>query len=341
MAPRAFICGLQGTVLSEDERAFLRDAQPWGVILFGRNVGEPDEVRRLCSEIRQILGREAAPLLIDQEGGRVQRVGPPHVRRYPPGAAYGQLYEMNPMLGVEAARLGARLIAFDLAALGINVDCIPVLDVPAEGNTPAIGDRTLGRTVDSVSTLGAAQMDGLLSGGVLPVIKHMPGHGRAVVDSHKELPRVDAPLAELLVQDFAPFRLLAGKAPLAMTAHIVFRDLDDSAPATLSGPVIGKIIRERIGFDGALMTDDISMGALSGGFRDRSEAAIRAGCDLVLHCNGDMGEMTEVAAGVPELDGDSLRRTERALAALKAPEPGDRSALEARFDWLLGKIPGA
>ncbi len=341
MTPRAFICGLQGTALSDEERAFLRDAQPWGVILFARNVGEPDEVRRLCGDVRETLGREAVPILIDQEGGRVQRIRPPHVRAYPSGAAYGQLYEISPMLGVEAARLGARLIAFDLMALGINVDCIPVLDVAMEGNTPAIGDRTLGRTVDSVSTLGAAQIDGLLSGGVLPVIKHMPGHGRAVVDSHQELPRVEAPLSELISQDFAPFRLLARKAPLGMTAHIVFRDIDENAPATLSGAVIGKIIRGRIGFDGALMTDDISMGALSGDFRRRAEAAIRAGCDLVLHCNGQMGEMSEVAAGVPELEGESLRRTERALGALKAPEPGDRAAMEARFDVLLGKLAAA
>jgi beta-N-acetylhexosaminidase len=236
VAARAFICGLQGTAITDDERAFLRDARPWGVILFKRNIGEPDEVRRLCADVRQSLEQEDAPILIDQEGGRVQRIGPPHVRAYPSGAAYGRIYEINPMLGVEAAHLGARLIALDLASLGITVDCVPVLDVPAEGNTPAIGDRTLGRTVDSVSTLGAAQMDGLLSGGVLPVIKHMPGHGRAVVDSHKELPRVEAPVAELQAQDFAPFRLLAGKAPLGMTAHVVFGAIDDSAPATLSHP---------------------------------------------------------------------------------------------------------
>ncbi|MBA3518754.1 MAG: beta-N-acetylhexosaminidase [Rhizobiales bacterium] len=341
MAPRAFICGLKGTALAEEERAFLRDARPWGVILFRRNIGELDDIRRLCGAVRQALGRGDAPILIDQEGGRVQRIGPPHLRAYPSGATYGQLYDLNPLLGVEAAHLGARLMALDLASLGVTVDCVPVLDVPAEGNTPAIGDRTLGRTVDSVSTLGGAQIDGMLSGGVIPVIKHLPGHGRAQVDSHQELPRVDASLAALQAQDFAPFRLLASKAPLGMTAHVVFSAIDDSAPATLSGAVIANIIRGRIGFDGALMTDDISMGALSGDFRGRAEAAIRAGCDLVLHCNGEVGEMTEIAIGAPELAGDALRRTERALAARTEPAPVDRPALEARFDSLLAKAPVA
>ena len=339
--PRAFICGLKGTAISEEERSFLRDARPWGVILFARNIGEPVVVRRLCADIRDALERDDAPILIDQEGGRVQRIGPPHFRAYPPGAAYGRLYEIDPLIGIEAAQLGARLIALDLTELGVTVDCIPVLDLPAEGVTPAIGDRTLGRTVDSVTALGGAQIEGLLSGGVLPVIKHMPGHGRAVVDSHKELPSVDALLSELESSDFAPFRRLAAKSPLGMTAHVVFRDLDGGAPATLSGEVIARIIRGRIGFEGALMTDDISMGALSGDHRGRAEAAIRAGCDLVLHCNGDTDEMSEVAAGVPDLAGDSLSRTERALAARPAPEPGNRQALEAQFDALLGKIAGA
>lgn len=341
MAPRAFICGLKGTTLSDDERAFLRDGRPWGVILFKRNIGEAEEIRRLCAAIRETLERQDAPVLIDQEGGRVQRIGPPLVRAYPPGAVYAQLYEMNPLFGVEAAHLGARLMALDLIGLGINVDCLPVLDVPVEGNTPAIGDRTLGRTADSVSTLGGAQIDGLLSGGVLPVIKHLPGHGRAVVDSHKELPRVSASLNELEGQDFAPFRLLAGKALLGMTAHLVFTEIDEGAPATLSGTVIANVIRTRIGFQGALMTDDISMGALSGDMRGRAESAIRAGCDLVLHCNGELEEMTEIALGAPELAGDALSRTERALAARPQPEPVERAALESRFDELLRRTATA
>ena len=338
MAPRAFICGLKGTELSGEEEAFLRDSSPWGVVLFKRNLEEPDQVRRLCGAIRNTLGRENAPILIDQEGGRVQRFGPPHIRAYPAGAVYGQLYERNPLLGVEAARLGAKLIALDLSALGITIDCLPVLDVPFNGMTGAIGDRTLGSTTDSVATLGGAQIDGLLSGGVLPVMKHIPGHGRATVDSHKELPRVEATLAELEPRDFTPFRLLARRSPLAMTSHIVFPAVDDSAPATLSAAVVAKVIRERIGFDGVLMTDDISMHALSGWFRERAAAAMRAGCDLVLHCNGDMDEAKDVAAGSPELSGDALRRTEHALSLLRAPDAVDRRALEARFDALLAGV---
>ena len=335
MAPRAFICGLKGTELSEEERAFLREARPWGIILFKRNLDHPDQIRRLCRAAREALERAEAPILIDQEGGRVQRIGPPHVRAYPAGAVFGRLYAKNPLLGVEAARLGAKLIALDLAALGINVDCLPVLDVPVQGITIAIGDRTLGTTTDSVATLGGAQIDGLLSGGVLPVMKHLPGHGRAVVDSHKELPRVDAPLAELEPQDFTPFRLLARRAPLGMTGHILYPAVDEHAPATLSASIIGNIIRERIGFDGALMTDDIYMGALSGWFHERADRAIRAGCDLVLHCNGELNEALDVAAGVPELAGEALRRTENALSMLRPVEEHDRGALEARFDFRL------
>jgi beta-N-acetylhexosaminidase len=340
VATRAFICGLRGHALVDEERSFLGDAQPWGAILFKRNIDHPEQVRRLCGEVRDALGRDA-PILIDQEGGRVQRIGPPHLRAYPPGAAYGALYEKDPLLGVEAGHIGARLIALDLLGLGIDVDCLPILDVPVEGGTDAIGNRALGRNPDAVATIGGAQIDGLLRGGVLPVIKHLPGHGRAKVDSHLELPRVDAPVAELETLDFLPFRLLARRATLGMTCHLVFSAVDEHMPATLSASVIGNIIRERIGFDGALMTDDISMKALSGGFRDRSEGAIRAGCDLVLHCNGDMAEMSEVAAGAPELHGDALRRTDAALASRRPPEAADRDALEARFDAILAGAAAA
>jgi beta-N-acetylhexosaminidase len=331
---RAFICGLKGAYLSEEERTFLREAQPWGIILFKRNIDYPEQVRRLCRQVRETLQRNA-PILIDQEGGRVQRIGPPHLRAYPAGAVYGELYARNAFLGVEAAYLGARLIAHDLKDLGIDVDCAPILDVPVEGSTSAIGNRGLGRTADAVATLGGAQMDGFTAGGVLPVIKHMPGHGRATVDSHEKLPRVEASLAELEAQDFVPFRISARKAKLGMTAHVVFSAVDDRAPATLSAPVIANIIRKRIGFDGALMTDDISMGALSGGLRDRAEAAVRAGCDLVLHCNGQIEEMRQVAERMPELEGEALRRTDAALAARAEPDGVDRRALESRFDQLM------
>jgi beta-N-acetylhexosaminidase len=341
VAVRAFITGLSGPVLTDDERAFLRDASPWGIILFRRNIDEPEQIRRLCREAREALGRENAPVLIDQEGGRVQRIGPPHLRAYPRGGVYGALYRRNEVLGVQAALIGAKLMALDLVALGITVDCLPMLDVPTPETDEIIGDRALGPDVDAVSTLGAAQIEGLLSGGVLPVIKHLPGHGRATVDSHKELPRVSASLAELEDRDFVPFRLLASSTPLGMTCHVVFSAIDDSAPATLSAEVIGTIVRGRIGFDGALMTDDISMGALSGGVRERAEAALRAGCDLVLHCNGEMAEMQDVAGASPELSGDALRRTEAALAWTREPAEHDRRALEARYDRLLAQVAAA
>lgn len=338
MAPRAFICGLSGTQLSEDEQTFLREWHPWGVILFGRNVESRTQVSRLCASIREVLGRDDAPILIDQEGGRVQRIGPPHLRAYPPGAFYGEIYRDNSLVGVEAAYLGAKLIGLDLSSLGITVNTLPVLDIPSEAMTAAIGDRAIGATVDSVATLGGAQIDGLFAGGVIPVMKHMPGHGRAQVDSHKELPQADATMAELEALDFTPFRLLARRAPLGMTAHVVFLDVDDSAPATISSAVIVNVIRERIGFDGALMTDDICMGALTGTPRERAARAIAAGCDLVLHCNGELAEMREVAAGVPELAGAALRRTDAALASRRAPQEADRAALERRFDFLLGQV---
>ena len=338
MAPRAFICGLSGTELSPDESAFLGDARPWGVILFSRNTDNPEQVRRLCASVREALEREDAPILIDQEGGRVQRLGPPHLRAFPAGARYGEMYLRNSLAGVEAAFLGAKLIALDLASLGVTVDCLPVLDIPVDGGTAAIGDRALGFSVDSVATLGGAQIDGLIAGGVVPVLKHMPGHGRAMVDSHQSLPQVDATMEELEGQDFTPFRLLAKRAPLGMTGHVVFLDVDDSAPATLSSAVIVNVIRERIGFDGALMTDDICMAALSGSPRERAERAIAAGCDLVLHCNGALAEMREVAAGVPELRDDALRRTDAALALRRPPDTVDRAALERRFDFLLSRV---
>ena len=336
MAARAFICGLSGHDLTDDERYFLREAQPWGVILFRRNVDSPIQVAHLCREIRNTLERDV-PILVDQEGGRVQRIGPPHLRRYPAGAEIGALYRQNPVLGVEAALIGAKLIALDLVQLGITVDCLPVLDIPVPGSDSVVGDRALGEDPDAVTAVGGAQIAGLLAGGVLPVIKHVPGHGRATADSHKELPRVDATLRDLDSRDFVPFRLLAGAAPLAMTAHVVYSAVDDTNPATLSSEVIGKVIRKRIGFDGALMSDDISMGALSGTIGSRAHAAIVAGCDLVLHCNGDLGEMREVAGAAPALSGAALDRTQRALGLRSAPGEQDRAALEARFDRLLGQ----
>ena len=340
--PRAFICGLPGTALAEDDRRFLAESQPWGVILFARNVGSADEVRRLCEDVRSVLGRDDAPILVDQEGGRVQRIRPPICRTYPAPAIFGRLYARDPLAGVEAARLGAKLMGLELKSLGISVNCIPMLDVPApDSESDVIGDRALGGDPDSVGTLGGAQIDGLLDAGLLPVIKHLPGHGRATTDSHKELPRVDAALTDIEMVDIQPFRLWARKAPLGMTAHVVYSAVDDTSPGTFSSAVITKLIRERIGFDGLLMSDDISMGALSGGYGYRTRRALGAGCDVILHCNGERQQMEGIAGAAPELEGEALERADRALAMHRPAAEVDRPALEARFDSLLARMAEA
>jgi beta-N-acetylhexosaminidase len=334
---RAFITGLKGSALSRKERAFLRDAQPWGVILFRRNIETPDQVRRLVSDVRDALGRSDAPILIDQEGGRVQRAGPPHWPTYPPGAAYGRLYDRDQKAGLTAARLGARLIAADLAALGITVNCIPVADVPVREADPVIGDRAYGEDPDKVAAIGRAIAEGLAEGGVLPVVKHLPGHGRATVDSHERLPVVGADIAMLEASDFRPFRAL-NDLPLGMTAHVVFSAIDPMQPATTSPTIIRQVIRSSIGFAGALMSDDISMGALSGTIAERTRAAIAAGCDLVLHCNGTIEEMEVVAAEVPRLAGAAAERTAAALGARGAPSSIDVAAARQEFATLI-EIP--
>jgi beta-N-acetylhexosaminidase len=286
----------------------------------------------LISSFREVLGWRA-PVLVDQEGGRVQRLGPPHWPAYPPGAVYGEVYDRDQASGLSAARLGARLIASDLHPLGIDVDCLPVADVPVQDSDPVIGDRAYGATPGKVAAIAAAVADGLLAGGVLPVVKHIPGHGRATADSHQRLPVVDIDRKTLETTDFAPFRALKG-LPLAMTAHIVFTAIDPMAPATTSAAMI-EVIRGSIGYDGALMTDDISMGALAGSIGARSRAAIAAGCDLVLHCNGRLDEMQAVADAVPVLSGQAERRTEAALAARRDPQPFDVAAGRAAFAALL------
>ncbi|SEQ04228.1 beta-N-acetylhexosaminidase [Faunimonas pinastri] len=336
MASRAVIFGLSGTQLGEDERAFLAAVRPWGVIYFRRNTENPDQVRKLSDAVRDALGDEHAPILIDQEGGRVQRIGQPHFRAYPAARVYGDLYDRDRPAGLEAARLGAQLIGLDLIGMGVNVDCLPVLDVPAPGSDAVIGGRAYGTTPEAVTALGRAAVNGLMSAGVLPVMKHVPGHGRAGVDSHKALPTVDASIDELDRLDFEPFRQLGADIPLAMSAHVVFSAVDPDAPATLSRKVVDQVIRGRIGYDGALMTDDLNMGALSGSLTERARRGLAAGCDLVLHCSGVFSEMIEVAEAVPELTGDGLRRTDAALVAIRKPAPVDRKAAEARLDELLG-----
>jgi beta-N-acetylhexosaminidase len=326
---RAFIAGLSGTVLTPDETAFFRDAAPWGFILFRRNIETPGQVRELTDSLRTLSGRLIIPILIDQEGGRVQRMGPPHWPKYPPGRAYGLL---PPDEAAEMARLGARLMAHDLAAVGINVDCLPVLDVPTPGAHDVIGDRAYANEPEQVARLGRAACEGLLAGGVLPVVKHIPGHGRAGADSHLALPVVAATWSELQERDFAPFKALADM-PLAMTAHVVYTALDESHPATTSPVVMERVVRGEIGFDGLVMSDDLSMKALTGTFEERTHASLAAGCDVVLHCNGELAEMRQVAEAAPVLAGDALRRANAALARLKAPEPFDpvdgRAKLEA------------
>ena len=333
MAASAFITGLSGTALTAEERAFLRESDPWGVILFARNVDTPDQLRALVHSFHEAVGRAVAPVLIDQEGGRVQRLGPPHWPKYPPGAAFARLYDIDPALGLAAARLGARLIAHDLVALGISVDCLPLADVPVSGSDKIIGDRAYGTTPGKVAAIAAAVAEGLMAGGVLPVLKHIPGHGRATADSHHRLPVVDIDRATLEATDFQAFRPLAG-LPLAMTAHVVYSAID-SAPATTSAIMIGNVIRDSIGFTGALMSDDISMGALSGTIAERTRAAFAAGCDFVLHCNGRLDEMRMVAAESPVLTGEAGRRADAALAARHAPEPIDLAAAREKFAALM------
>ncbi|HEV2531245.1 beta-N-acetylhexosaminidase [Phenylobacterium sp.] len=341
MSPRACILGCAGPTLSKEEIAFFRDVKPWGFILFGRNVETPDQVRKLTDALRGTVGRPDAPILIDQEGGRVQRLRAPHWRTYPPGRAYGRLAGNDPLLKREIARLGARLIAHDLAALGINVDCVPVLDVPDPAGHEIIGDRAYGQTPDEVASLGRAAAEGLIAGGVLPVIKHIPGHGRAMADSHLELPVVEASWDELDTRDFPPFRALSDM-PMAMTAHVIYAAIDRKHPATTSKKVHRKAIRGAIGFDGLLMTDDLSMKALSGDFTDRARDSLSAGCDVVLHCNGDMGEMKAVVAGTGPLRGKSARRADAALARLpRKAEPLDLAEAVARFEAAFETRPAA
>ncbi|MFI5011268.1 MAG: beta-N-acetylhexosaminidase [Hyphomicrobiales bacterium] len=333
MPPRALILGCAGTALDADERAFFEEARPWGLILFKRNVADHAQLRRLTSEFREITGRDDAPILIDQEGGRVQRLGPPLWPNYPAAATFARIND--PEARREAIRLGARLMAHDLAAVGITVDCLPVLDVPVAGADAVIGDRAYGFDPEIVATAGRAVAEGLIAGGVLPVIKHIPGHGRATADSHLALPHVGATHAELAGHDFAPFRMMTDM-PLAMTAHVVFTAIDAHHPATLSRRVFREIIRGEIDYDGLVMSDDLSMKALSGPFAERTRRAYAAGCDVVLHCNGDRDEMRAVLSAARPLAGRAKRRAEAALGRIRhAPEPFDPVDGRARFTALL------
>lgn len=330
-ATKAFVCGCAGQDLTGAERQFIAATQPWGLILFKRNVGTPEQLRRLTGAFREIVGRADAPVLVDQEGGRVQRLTAPHWPAYPAAATY-----RSGQAPAEAARLGARLIAADLRDAGITVDCAPVLDVPAPGSHQVIGNRGFGPDPDSVAMLGRAFAEGLQAGGVLPVIKHLPGHGRTGVDSHLELPVVTASRAELEAVDFAPFRHLAD-LPAGMTAHLVYTALDPARPATTSPIVIDMIIRGHIGFTGLLFSDDLSMEALKGSLGERAAAAVAAGCDIVLHCNGKLDEAAQVAAEAPALDGLAAERAARALATIPAVAPAAEASVRDRFSALVSQ----
>jgi beta-N-acetylhexosaminidase len=330
---RAFICGCAGAALDADERAFIRRSQPWGLILFKRNVADPDQLRALTASFRELVDRADAPVLIDQEGGRVQRMGPPHWPAYPRAASFEKIGGLDQ--AVDMARIAARLMARDLLEVGITIDCAPVLDVAAPGMHEAIGSRAWSNDPQRVAAFGRAVAQGLIAGGVAPVVKHMPGHGRAIVDSHLELPIVEASLAELEARDFSPFAALRD-LPIAMSAHVVYRAIDAQRPATTSPIVVGRTIRGDIGFAGLLLTDDLSMKALGGPLGESARAAFAAGVDVALHCNGDLAEAGEVARSAPELAGASLKRAEAALACIAGgPQPFDaqqaRSALTAAF----------
>ncbi len=338
--PLAVVFGVAGPRLDEAERRFFAETRPLGFILFARNCETPDQIRALVADLRACVERADAPVLIDQEGGRVARLKPPHWRAAPPAARFGALDARDPARAAEAARLNARLIAADLAALGVTVDCLPVLDLADPEGHEVIGDRAFSNNPEAIARLGRAVCEGLLAGGVLPVVKHMPGHGRARADSHHALPVVDAPLELLRATDFAPFRALAD-APWGMTAHVAYSALDDR-PATVSRRVIGEIIRGEIGFDGVLVSDDLAMEALSGGPGERAAAALAAGCDVALHCSGELDAMRAVAAAARPLDEAGLARLAAAEARREAPGGGefDSAAAAARLDALLAMDGG-
>jgi beta-N-acetylhexosaminidase len=331
-APRALILGCSGNALTTAERRLYKFANPLGFILFARNCETPVQIRALVADLRKSVGRPDAPVLIDQEGGRVQRLRPPHWRDAPAASRFGALGDRDAALA--AVKLNARLIAAELTELGIDVDCVPVLDVPAPDGHGVIGDRAYSSDPAAAARFGRAVADGMLEGAVLPVVKHVPGHGRARSDSHHELPAVDAGWDDLVAKDFAPFKALAD-LPLAMTAHVLYRAIDAERPATTSPIVIDRVIRRHIGFDGLLISDDIGMSALSGGYAQRVAAILGAGCDVALHCSGVLAEMEEAVAAAAAMTPKALQRWTRARALLKPPQPFDQTAALSELNRLL------
>ncbi len=333
--PRAAIFGCAGREPTPDERAFFRDADPLGFILFARNVDTPGQVRRLTEDLRSCVARAEAPVLIDQEGGRVARLKPPHWRKAPPARVLGELYRRDAGKGLEATQLNSRLLAMDVASVGCDVDCLPVLDVAFADTHSVIGDRAYGDTPEMVAALGRAAAEGLLAEGVMPVTKHVPGHGRATVDSHHDLPHVSASRESLERNDFLPFKLLAD-LPWAMTAHVLYEAVDPKAALTVSAQGVKDVIRRHIGFDGLLLSDDLNMQALGGTLGERAERALAAGCDVALHCSGEMAEMKEVAGRTGPLTTDGLRRFEASLAyRARHRRPMAKAEVLKRFAALL------
>ena len=331
------IYGLSGLIITPDERAFFTSADPAGYILFKRNIADRDQLRALTDDLRAMSGRDDLPILIDQEGGRVARMGPPEWPAFPAGPAFDALYEIAPISAIEAVRANAQAIALMLAEVGVTVDCLPLLDVSQPDTTEAISTRALGSEPLRVASMGRAIIDGLRAGGVVGVVKHMPGHGRAKLDTHYHLPTVTASDTELEI-DLAPFRALAG-APMGMTSHIVFEAWDPERPATLSPIVIEEVIRKRIGFDGLLMTDDIDMKALSGTAGDKAAGSIAAGCDLVLDCWARIAEMEDIASRLDDISARSRERLDRAMATIAgAKSQGEMAELVARRDALLALV---
>ncbi len=339
MSHLAGIFGCSGPRLTADERAFFAEVRPWAFILFARNIQTADQTRALIDALRASVDDPAALVFVDQEGGRVQRLKPPLARLRRPAQAFGALYARDPEGAAEAVTLNHQLIAHELMSLGFDADCAPCLDLRLPETHDVIGDRSFGSNTAEVSMLGRAALDGLMAGGVAPVIKHIPGHGRARVDSHLDLPVVATPLAVLEATDFAPFRALSD-APMAMTAHVTFTDVDPDNCVTLSHRAIGVVIRGSIGFDGLLMSDDLSMKALGGGFEERARRALDAGCDVILHLTGDMAEMTAVAEGTGLLTGRAAERAADARATARRVQPFDVEAAEAHLANLgLGAAP--
>lgn len=328
------IYGCAGPVLADAERDFFRETQPFGFILFARNIQSREQARALTDALRETVGDAKAPVLIDQEGGRVARLKPPVWKARPPAARFGEMYAVQHDTALEAVYLNARLIAHDLTEVGINANCAPVLDAPVAGAHDVIGDRAFAHDPAAIIDLGRSQIEGFMEGGVLPVMKHMPGHGRAMADSHLTLPRVSTGEEELSATDFVTFRSLS-MCPIAMTAHVVYEAIDPQRPATTSPKVIRDIIRGQMGFDGLLISDDLSMNALDGPLSVRTKAALFAGCDVVLHCNGKMDEMAEVASEMKVLEGEALHRAERALSHLSEPEDFEAARAEARLAELM------